>query len=194
MHHPLEDDGDDLPIIYAMCVVWKRLAVPSRGEITRAGMRAGVEVMGLGSSDRVAIGFDAYRQLIDDLESHHGPEELPSDEARRFLPWLGLGILHHHGSRWAIRDFLDEVLSRGDFVGRERSAVAEAHELYADITCSHQSASTCDPSRVRKRQGESVRSYGPGWHPIRRERGSRWRIGLLRFRPRLRRHPGLPPR
>ena len=136
MHHPLEDVGDDLPIIYAMCVVGKRLAVPSRGEITRAGMRAGVEVMGLGSSDRVAIGFDAYRQLIDDLESHHGPEELPSDEARRFLPWLGLGILHHHGSRWAIRDFLDEVLSRGDFVGRERSAVAEAHELYAD-TCTH---------------------------------------------------------
>ena len=132
MHHPLEDTPDDIPIIYAMCVVGERRHVPSRGEITRAGLRAGVEVMGLGSSDRVAMGFDAYHHLVEDLQSNHSPEDLPPDEARRFLPWLGLGILHHHGSRWAIRDFLEEVLTRGDFVGDDRAVVAEAHELYGD--------------------------------------------------------------
>lgn len=133
MHHPLEEAAEDLPIIYAMCVVGPRERVPQRAEITRAGLAAAVEVMNLGSSDKVAMGFDAYQHMVDDLHSPRGPEDLPPDELRRFLPWLGLGVLHHHGSRWAVRDFLDEVLDHGDFRGSDREAVAEARDLYADV-------------------------------------------------------------
>ena len=40
---------------------------------------------------------------------------------------------HHHGSRWAIRDFLGEIVERGEFSGSERAALNEAWELYAGV-------------------------------------------------------------
>jgi hypothetical protein len=129
-HHPLEEAAEDLPVIYAMCVVGPREHVPSRTETTRAGLRAGVEVLTLPSTEKVAFGFDAYQMLVQDLSAHKSPRDLAPDRARRFLPWLGLGVLHHHGSRWAIRDFLGDVLDNGDFKGSDRSAIVEAHELY----------------------------------------------------------------
>jgi len=136
MHHPLEEAADDLPIIYAMCVVGPRERIPEPVDEVRAGLGAALEVMHLGASDKVAFGFDAYAALVDDLSGHHrGPEELAPDEARRCFPWLGLGVLHHHGSRWAVRDFLAEVLDRGGFSGNEREFLAEAHDLY-DGVCS----------------------------------------------------------
>jgi len=134
-HHPLEEAADDLPVIYAMCVVGPRRAAPSRVESARAGLRGAVEVLTLSSTEKIAFGFDAYRHLMDDLTSHRSPGDLPADELRRFQPWLGLGILHHHGSRWAIRDFLTEMLDRGDFVGADRDALAEARDFY-DGACS----------------------------------------------------------
>jgi hypothetical protein len=132
-HHPLEEAADDLPVIYAMCVVGPRQATPSRVESAGAGLRAAVEVLTLSSTEKVAFGFDAYRHLVDDLMSHRSPADLPPDEQRRFLPWLGLGVLHHHGSRWAVRDFLGETLDRGDFAGAERDALAEARDLYDGV-------------------------------------------------------------
>jgi hypothetical protein len=133
VHHPMEEAAEDLPIIYAMCVVGPRKHTPSRAETTLAGLRGAVDVMTLGSSDLAAFGFDAYGHLVDDLQSPRSPADLPRDEVRRFLPWMGLGSLHLHGSRWAIRDFLAEVLDRGDFKGSRRSAVAEAHDLYEEV-------------------------------------------------------------
>lgn len=133
MHHPLEEAASDLPIIYATCIVGPRTRIPSRTETTRAGLRAGVEILELGSTEKVAFGFDAYTAMVQDLLSPAGPEALPPDESRRFLPWLGLGVLHHHGSRWAIRDFLQEVIDRGDLSGTEREAVVEARDLYAGV-------------------------------------------------------------
>jgi len=129
-HHPMEEAAEDLPIIYAMCVVGPRERTPLRVESTRAGLAAAVDVMSLGSNDKVAFGFDAYNCLVDDLQDHRAPEDLPPDELRCFLPWLGIGILHHHGSRWAVRDFLAEVLDHGDFKGSDRAALDEAHDLY----------------------------------------------------------------
>jgi hypothetical protein len=129
-HHPLEEAAGDLPVIYAMCVVGPRRATPSRVESARAGLRGAVEVLTLSSTEKIAFGFDAYRHLVDDLTSHRSPADLPADELRRFQPWLGLGVLHHHGSRWAIRDFLTEMLDQGDFVGADRDALAEAREFY----------------------------------------------------------------
>ncbi len=130
-HHPAEEAADDLPVIYAMCVVRPREHAPSRSETTRSGLRAAVEVLTLPSTEKVAFGFDAYTQMLGDLQTPQSPADLPPDESRRFLPWLGLGVLHHHGSRWAIRDFLDEVLERDDGFGSdERSALSEARDLY----------------------------------------------------------------
>jgi len=129
-HHPKEVGVEDIPVVYAMCLVGARESVPSRVEISRSALAGAVEVMTLPSTERVLFGFDAYQQMVEDLQSARGPRNLPVDEARRFLPWLGLGVLHHHGSRWAIRDFLDEVLDRGDFTGADRTAMIEAHELY----------------------------------------------------------------
>mgnify|MGYP002622574385 CR=1 FL=1 len=133
-HHPMEEAAGDLPVIYAMCQVGPRERTPSRAETTRQGMRAAVEVLTLPSTEKVAFGFDAYRHMVEDLSSNRSPRDLPPDERRRFVPWLGLGVLHHHGSRWAIRDFLGEVLDAGDFRAAERDAVAEARELY-DAVC-----------------------------------------------------------
>jgi len=133
-HHPLEEAAEDLPVIYAMCVVGARTRTPSSREVTRAGLRAAVEVLTLPSTEKVAFGFDAYRCLVADLANHATPRDLSPDELRRFLPWLGLGVLHHHGSRWAVRDFLDEALDRGDVSGAERDAIAEARDLY-DAAC-----------------------------------------------------------
>ncbi|MEE8104414.1 MAG: pentapeptide repeat-containing protein [Planctomycetota bacterium] len=129
-HHPLEESAADLPIIYTMCVVGARDRVPSRAETTRAGIEGAVEILTIESTEKVAFGFDAYRQLVSDLQSNRGPEDLGPDAARRFLPWLGLGMRHLHGSRWAVRDFLDVVLARGDFSGREHEALDEARDLY----------------------------------------------------------------
>jgi hypothetical protein len=131
VHHPLEEAADDLPVIYAMCLVGKREETPSRAEIVRRGLSGAVEVLTLPQTDKVSFGFDAYTHLIQDLEQSHGPDDLPPDEARQFLPWLGIGMLHHHGSRWAIRDFLGEVRDRGDLVGSDREHLIEAHDLYA---------------------------------------------------------------
>ena len=133
-HHPHEDVAADLPVIYAMCLVGPRHEIPSRAETSRAGLRDAVDVLTLSSTEKVAFGSDAYRQLVDDLQANRSPRDLPPDELRNHLPWLGLGILHHHGSRWAIRDFLDVLLDRGDFAGSDREALAEARELYA-ATC-----------------------------------------------------------
>lgn len=132
-HHPLEEAAGDLPVIYAMCQIGPRERTPGRAETTRAGMRAAVEVLTLPSTDKVAFGFDAYRMMVEDLQSPRSPGDLPPDERRRFVPWLGLGVLYHHGSRWAIRDFLAEVLHAGEFHGAERAAVAEAHDLYGAV-------------------------------------------------------------
>ncbi|MGH7163219.1 MAG: pentapeptide repeat-containing protein, partial [Planctomycetota bacterium] len=131
VHHPLEEAAADLPIVYAMCVVGKRERVPSRAETSRAGLRAGVDILTLESTDKVAFGFDAYAAMTADLQSPVGPDDLPADEVRRFLPWLGLGVLHHHGSRGAVRDFLEEVVEGGDLSGEDREAVREARDLYA---------------------------------------------------------------
>jgi len=136
VHHPLEEAADDLPKIYAMCVVGPREETPSRAELVRRGLDAAVQVLSLPPTEKVLFGFDAYAQMVSDLEQNHDPSELPPDEARRFLPWLGLGMLHHHGSRWAIRDFLGEVRDAGDLAGADRDALVDAHELYAG-TCEH---------------------------------------------------------
>jgi hypothetical protein len=132
-HHPLEEAADDLPVIHAMCVVGARERTPSRRETARAGLRAAVEVLTLPSTDKVAFGFDAYRVMMAELQGNDTPRALAPDELRRYLPWLGLGMLHHHGSRWATRDFLREVLDRGDFEGADQDALREAHELYGGV-------------------------------------------------------------
>jgi len=134
VHHPLEEAADDLPVIYAMCVVGPREETPSRAELVRRGLDAAVQVLSLPPTEKVLFGFDAYTQLVNDLEQNTDPADLPPDEARRYLPWLGLGMLHHHGSRWAIRDFLDEVRDSGWLTGSDQDALVESWELY-DGTC-----------------------------------------------------------
>jgi uncharacterized protein YjbI with pentapeptide repeats len=131
-HHPQEEMADDLPVIYAMCVVGARRSAPGRVEIAHAALSGAIEVMTLSSTEKVLFGFDAYAHLVEDLQTNHSPRGFPPDEQRRYLPWLGLGVLHHHGSRWAVRDFLAELLDRGDFRDGERNALAEAHDLYGE--------------------------------------------------------------
>ena len=131
-HHPQEEMAEDLPVIYAMCVVGPRAETPARAEVVRRGLQGAIEVMTLASTDKVAFGFDSYAHLVEDLQTNHSPRSFPPDEQRRYLPWLGLGVLHHHGSRWAVRDFLAEVLDRGDFPPGRRETLAEAHDLYGE--------------------------------------------------------------
>jgi hypothetical protein len=131
-HHPQEEMAEDLPVIYALCVVGPRRATPGRAEVARAALGGAIEVMTLPSTDKMSFGFDAYRHLIEDLQTHHSPRDIPPDEQRRYLPWLGLGVLHHHGSRWAVRDFLAELLDRVDYAPEEREALAEAHDFYGE--------------------------------------------------------------
>jgi uncharacterized protein YjbI with pentapeptide repeats len=131
-HHPQEEMAEDLPVIYAMCVVGPREPAPARVEVAARGLQGAIEVMTLSSTDKVAFGFDAYRHLVEDLQTNHSPRSFPPDEQRRYMPWLGLGVLHHHGSRWAVRDFLAEILDRGDYAEGQRDALAEAHDLYGE--------------------------------------------------------------
>ncbi len=133
VHHPLEESAGDLPVVYALCLVGARERTPAGAETAREGLKGAVEILTLPSNDTLAFGFDAYAALIEDLQAPGGPEDLPQDQARRFRPWLGLSMLNHHGSRWAVRDFLAEVLRRGEFDGAAREALAEAHELYAGV-------------------------------------------------------------
>ncbi|MGQ0613407.1 MAG: pentapeptide repeat-containing protein [Planctomycetaceae bacterium] len=133
VHHPLEESAADLPMVYALCLIGPRERTPTGAETTREGLKGAVEILTLPSNDTLAFGFDAYAALIEDLQAPGGPEELPQDQARRFRPWLGLSMLNHHGSRWAVRDFLAEVLRRGECDGAAREALAEAHELYAGV-------------------------------------------------------------
>jgi len=122
-----------------------------------------------------------------DLESNIGPEDLEPDEARRFLPWLGLGMLHHHGSRWAIRDFLAEVMARGDFAGADRRAIAEAHDLYAAACLDLERLIrllpwTFEIADARERAA-AIREY----HANRGEAGDRIRMAAARERDALER-------
>ena len=162
MHHPHEEAAEDLPIIYAMCVVGPRERTPSRTETVRNGLAAAVEISTLEPREKVCFGFDAYQCLIEDLSSA-GPDSLPPEEVRHFLPWSGVGLLHHHGSRWAVRDFIDEVLQRGGLSRTDTAALAEARDLYGEA-CTHLQRIletvpwTFDGDDPRERD-EAVRAY-----------------------------------
>lgn len=102
IHHPLESSQER--IVYTFCVVRdRREEVTPRDAILR-GLRQGVEILDLGEfpAEGAVCGIPVYDLLLRDLEV----EPLPGEET---VGWLGLGLMHHHGSRWAIRDFLLEA-------------------------------------------------------------------------------------
>ncbi|MEN8148339.1 MAG: pentapeptide repeat-containing protein [Planctomycetota bacterium] len=105
IHHPMAEYRDE--IVYTMCVVGDRVQEVEPWEAVLAGLRSGVEILGLGefARENAVCGIPAYDMLLRDLEQAD-PEV--GDEC---CPWLGLGLMHHHGSRWAIRDFLLEARS-----------------------------------------------------------------------------------
>lgn len=189
LHHPLEEATEDLPIIYAMCLVGPRERVPARVETARLGLRGAVEILTLGSTEKVVFGFDAYTAMIQDLLSPAGPEHLPREEARRFLPWLGLDVLHHHGSRWAARDFLAEVLARGDLPSDEREPIEEARQLYAEVCTDLQQVLDLLPWSFDLPEGEERDTAIRDYHRNReraadllRSAAARERDALARFR------------
>jgi hypothetical protein len=124
IHHPMEEYGDE--IVYTMCVVGERVQNVEPWEAVLAGLRSGVEILGLGefSRENAVCGIPAYDMLLRDL--------LQADPAvgEECCTWLGLGLMHHHGSRWAIRDFLEEARSILPVGGRE---IDEALAIYERV-------------------------------------------------------------
>jgi hypothetical protein len=102
IHHPMEEDLER--IVYTFCVVGERREEVTPGQAVLRGLQDGVAILDLGEfpTERAVCGIPVYDLLLRDLEV----EPLPGEET---VGWLGLGLMHHHGSRWAIRDFLLEA-------------------------------------------------------------------------------------
>jgi len=122
IHHPMAEYGDE--IVYTMCIVGEQVQNVEPWEAVLAGIRSGVEILGLGefSRENAICGITAYDMLLRDL--------LQVDPAmgEECCSWLGLGLMHHHGSRWAIRDFLLEARSLLPVGGREIDAALSIYE------------------------------------------------------------------
>jgi hypothetical protein len=123
VRHPQDRRRGD--IIYTFCVVGEKTAERTAGEAVIAGLRTGLEILSLGEfpEEEAVCGIPAYDLLLRDLEA----EPSAVDEG---CSWLGLGLMHHHGSRWAIRDFLEEV---GQHVSGVDAEIEEAVRLYESV-------------------------------------------------------------
>jgi len=113
IHHPMAEYRDE--IVYTMCVVGECVQDVEPWEAVLAGLRSGVEILGLGEFARknAVCGIPAYDMLLRDLE------QADATVGEECCTWLGLGFMHHHGSRWAIRDFLSEARAILPVGGRE---------------------------------------------------------------------------
>ncbi len=127
MRHP-QDPGRS-PLVYTFCVVKGRRETVHPGEAVLRGIRNGLRVLDLGdgAEEGVVYGIPAYDLLLRDLDvdprsDHEG------------CGWLGPGVRHLHGSRWALRDFLLEA--RRYLTGGETPlarAVAAIETAMADL-------------------------------------------------------------
>jgi hypothetical protein len=127
IHHPLAEYRDE--IVYTMCVVGERVQSVEPWEAALAGIRSGIEILDLGelARENAVCGIAAYDLLVRDLQAD-------PDQAAECCLWLGHGLMHHHGSRWAIRDFLKEARSLLPVGGREiDEAIALYEEVLADL-------------------------------------------------------------
>ena len=113
IHHPMAEYRDE--IVYTMCVVGECVQDVEPWEAVLSGLRSGVELLGLGEFARknAVCGIPAYDMLLRDLE------QADVTVGEECCTWLGLGLMHHHGSRWAIRDFLSEARGILPVGGRE---------------------------------------------------------------------------
>jgi len=100
--HPQETRAEET--VYTLCVVGDRVNAVPVGEAVLLGIREGLEILHQGEFpvEGAVCGVPVYDLLLRDLQCE--PSVL--DEG---CAWLGLGLMHHHGSRWAIRDFLVEA-------------------------------------------------------------------------------------
>jgi hypothetical protein len=123
VHHPLDEERER--IIYTMCIVAERQEEVPPAEAVRRGIREGVAILDRGESGSgiEVSGIPAYDLLLRDLEMDPASGE---DGCR----WLGLGVRHHHGSRWAIRDFLAEAR---EFLPGARERLDRGIALYQEV-------------------------------------------------------------
>jgi Pentapeptide repeats (8 copies) len=123
VRHPLDPDPGQ--IVYTLCVVGDRTAEVTPGEAVLAGIRNAVEILDTGEcpEQNAVCGIPVYDLLLRDLET----DPSLGDEG---CTWLGLGLRHHHGSRWAVRDFLRQA--EGHLKGGEEH-LALAIEAYEQV-------------------------------------------------------------
>ena len=123
IHHPQERARDD--IVYTFCVMGDRIEDIGPGEAVLRGLRAGLGILDLGETteEGAVCGIPAYDLLLRDLDV----EAVAGEEG---CNWLGLGLMHHHGSRWAIRDFLTEA---GRHLTGATESLEAAREAYAGV-------------------------------------------------------------
>lgn len=88
--------------VYNYCSIGDRLEDVSRSEAVTRGIRFGLELLDRGEVPGRVCGIPAYDLLLRDLDT----ESVDGGEG---CAWTGLGLRLHHGSRWAIRDFLREA-------------------------------------------------------------------------------------
>jgi hypothetical protein len=102
IRHPLEQERNR--IVYTFCVIGDRVEEVSPADAALRGIHTGLELLDLAEfpEEDAVCGIPAYDLLLRDLDV-----EVPV--GREACQWLGLGIMHLHGSRWAIRDFLLEI-------------------------------------------------------------------------------------
>jgi hypothetical protein len=138
VHHPMEPKQDR--IVYSFCVMGEREEEVSAGEAVLRGIRTGLELLERGEAPEhgAVCGIPVYDLVLRDLdlEAFAGDEE---------CGWLGLGLMHHHGSRWAIHDFLGEAARHLE--GADE-AFAAARERYAAILVDLRKAMEMLPPRL----------------------------------------------
>jgi hypothetical protein len=95
------------------------------GEAALSGIRNAVEILDSGESQErgTVSGIPVYDFLLRDLDA----DPSLGDQG---CAWLGFGIRHHHGSRWAVRDFLREAAG---LVEGADSALRTATECYERV-------------------------------------------------------------
>ena len=102
VRHPLARQREE--IVYSLCIVRDRVEEVEEGEAVLRGLRNAVEILNGGEKPAkgAVCGIPVYDFMLRDLDV----DPLVDEEG---CAWLGLGVRHHHGSRWAVRDFLLEA-------------------------------------------------------------------------------------
>ena len=124
VRHPETSAGGE--IVYSLCVMRNRVEEVEEGEAVLRGIRSAVGILEGGEKPEfgAVCGIPVYDFLLRDLEV----DPLMDEEG---CAWLGPGVRHHHGSRWAVRDFLVEASEK--YLVEAEKPLGRAIELYQGV-------------------------------------------------------------